>query len=342
MLNDLRSRIIVQTDGQLKTGRDVVIAAMLGAEEFGFATAPLVASGCIMMRKCHLILALSASRLKIQILRQKFSGKPEYVINFFFYIAEEVREFMAELGFRTIEEMVGRADMLEVKEAVDHWKARGLDFSNIFYKPAVPAGIGTHCVRPQDHGLERALDNQLIELCQAALNHQSPVQLDLPICNTNRTVGTMLSGEVARRYGAEGLPEDTIQIKFTGSAGQSFGAFLAKGISLTLEGDANDYLAKGISGGRIVVYPPKDSTFVPEDNILVGNTLLYGATGGEVYLRGVAGERFAVRNSGAKAVVEGVGDHGCEYMTGGVVVGAWSYWKKFCRRHEWWHCLCSG
>jgi glutamate synthase domain-containing protein 2/glutamate synthase domain-containing protein 1/glutamate synthase domain-containing protein 3 len=320
VLNDLRSRIIVQTDGQLKTGRDVVIAAMLGAEEFGFASAPLVASGCIMMRKCHLNTCPVGVATQDPILRQKFSGKPEHVINFFFYIAEEVREFMAELGFRTIEEMVGRADMLEVKEAVDHWKARGLNFSNIFYKPAVPTGVGTHCVRSQDHGLERALDNQLIEHCREALDRKNRVQYDLPICNTNRTVGTMLSGEVARRYGAEGLPEDTIQIKFTGSAGQSFAAFLAKGISLTLEGDANDYLGKGISGGRIVVYPPKDSTFIPEENIVAGNTLLYGATSGEVYLRGVAGERFAVRNSGAKAVVEGVGDHGCEYMTGGVVV----------------------
>jgi glutamate synthase domain-containing protein 3 len=224
------------------------------------------------------------------------------------------------LGFRTIQEMVGRADMLEIKEAVDHWKARGLDFSNIFYKPAVPTSVGTHCVRPQDHALERALDNDLIKLCSAALDHKSRVRVDLPISNTNRTVGTMLSGEVARRYGADGLPEDTIQIKFTGSAGQSFGTFLAKGISFTLEGDANDYLGKGISGGRIVAYPPTNSTFIPEENILVGNTVLYGATGGEVYLRGVAGERFAVRNSGAKAVVEGVGDHGCEYMTGGVVV----------------------
>jgi glutamate synthase domain-containing protein 2/glutamate synthase domain-containing protein 1/glutamate synthase domain-containing protein 3 len=320
VLNDLRSRIIVQTDGQLKTGRDVVIAAMLGAEEFGFASAPLVASGCIMMRKCHLNTCPVGVATQDPILRQKFSGKPEYVINFFFYIAEEVRELMAELGFRTIQEMVGRVDLLEVKEAVDHWKARGLDFSNIFYKPAVPFSVGTHCMRPQDHGLERALDNDLIKLCGAALERKSRVRVDLPISNTNRTVGTMLSGEVARRYGADGLPEDTIQIKFTGSAGQSFGTFLAKGISFTLEGDANDYLGKGISGGRIVAYPPTNSTFIPEENILVGNTVLYGATGGEVYLRGVAGERFAVRNSGAKAVVEGVGDHGCEYMTGGVVV----------------------
>jgi glutamate synthase domain-containing protein 2/glutamate synthase domain-containing protein 1/glutamate synthase domain-containing protein 3 len=320
VLNDLRSRIIVQTDGQLKTGRDVVIAALLGAEEFGFASAPLVSSGCIMMRKCHLNTCPVGVATQDPVLRQKFSGKPEHVINFFFYIAEEVREFMADLGFRRIEEMVGRADLLEVKEAVDHWKARGLDFSNIFYRPKVSDNVVTHCVRAQDHGLERALDIQLIQLCQEALEHQTPLQLDLPIRNTNRTVATMLSGEVAKRYGSKGLPEDTVQIKFTGSAGQSFGAFLAKGISLTLEGDANDYLGKGISGGRIAVYPPKDSLFVAEANILVGNTLLYGATGGEVYLRGVAGERFAVRNSGAHAVVEGVGDHGCEYMTGGVVV----------------------
>src|SRR5262249_16032400 len=275
-----------------------------------FASAPLVASGCIMMRKCHLNTCPVGVATQDPILRQKFSGKPEHVINFFFYIAEEVRELMAELGFRTIEEMVGRADKLAVKEAVDQWKARGLDFSNIFYKPAVPSGVGTHCVRAQDHGLEKALDNDLIKLCRVALDHKSRVRVDLPISNTNRTVGTMLSGEVARRYGADGLPEDTIQIKFTGSAGQSFGTFLWKGISFTLEGDSNDYLGKGISGGRIVVYPPTNSTFIPEENILVGNTVLYGATGGEVYLRGVAGERFAVRNSGAKAVVEGVGDHG--------------------------------
>jgi glutamate synthase domain-containing protein 3 len=298
----------------------VVIAALLGAEEFGFASAPLVVSGCVMMRKCHLNTCPVGVATQDPVLRQKFSGKPEYVVNFFFYIAEEVREIMAELGFRTIDEMVGRVDLLDVKEAVDHWKARGLDFSSIFYKPQVSPRIATHHVRSQDHGLERALDHKLIELCQDALNHQIPVQLELPVRNTQRTVGTMLSGEVAKRYGSEGLPEDTIRIKFTGSAGQSFGAFLAKGISLTLEGDANDYLGKGISGGRLVVYPPKDATFIPEENILVGNTVLYGATSGEVYLRGVAGERFAVRNSGAKAVVEGVGDHGCEYMTGGVVV----------------------
>ncbi len=320
VLNDLRGRIIVQTDGQLKTGRDVAVATLLGAEEWGCASAPLVASGCIMMRKCHLNTCPVGVATQDPVLRKKFAGKPEYVVNFFFFMAEELREIMAELGFRTINEMVGRSDMLDVTDAVDHWKAEGLDFSSIFYKPQVPARIATHHCQPQNHGLERAMDNQLIELCQEALENQIPVQLDLPIRNTNRTVGTMLSGEIAIRYGNAGLPEDLIQIKFTGAAGQSFGAFLARGLSVTLEGDANDYIGKGLSGGKMVVYPPRDASFVPEENILIGNVALYGATGGEAYFRGVAGERFAVRNSGARAVIEGVGDHGCEYMTAGMVV----------------------
>ena len=320
VMNDLRGRIVVQTDGQLKTGRDVAIAALLGAEEFGFSTAPLVASGCIMMRKCHLNTCPVGVATQDPVLRKKFSGKPEHVINFFFYIAEELREIMAELGFHTLADMVGHAEMLDMQDAIDHWKARGLDLSSILYKPDVPKRIATHCVTTQDHGLEKVLDVQLIEECRGAIGHQAPVELNLPIRNTDRTVGTMLSGEIARRYGNAGLPEDTIRIKFTGSAGQSFGAFLAKGVTLTLEGDANDYVGKGLSGGRLVIYPPQSATFVPEDNILIGNTVLYGATGGEAYFRGVAGERFAVRNSGAQAVVEGVGDHGCEYMTGGVAV----------------------
>ncbi len=320
VMNDLRGRIVVQTDGQLKTGRDVAIAALLGAEEFGFSTAPLVASGCIMMRKCHLNTCPVGVATQDPVLRKKFSGKPEHVINFFFYIAEELREIMAELGFRTLPDMVGHSELLDMQEAIDHWKARGLDLSSILYKPDVPKRIATHCVTTQDHGLEKVLDVQLIEECRGAIGHQAPIELNLPISNTDRTVGAMLSGEIARRYGNAGLPEDTIRIKFRGSAGQSFGAFLAKGVTLTLEGDANDYVGKGLSGGRLVIYPPESATFVPEDNIIIGNTVLYGATGGEAYFRGVAGERFAVRNSGAHAVVEGVGDHGCEYMTGGVAV----------------------
>jgi len=320
VMNDLRGRIVVQTDGQLKTGRDVAIAALLGAEEFGFSTAPLVASGCIMMRKCHLNTCPVGVATQDPVLRKKFSGKPEHVINFFFYIAEELREIMAELGFHTLSDMVGHSELLDMQDAIDHWKARGLDLSSILYKPDVPKRIATHCVTTQDHGLEKVLDVQLIEECRGAIGHQAPVELNLPIRNTDRTVGAMLSGEIARRYGNAGLPEDTIRIKFTGSAGQSFGAFLSKGVTLTLEGDANDYVGKGLSGGRLVIYPPQTATFVPEDNILIGNTVLYGATSGEAYFRGVAGERFAVRNSGAHAVVEGVGDHGCEYMTGGVAV----------------------
>jgi glutamate synthase domain-containing protein 2/glutamate synthase domain-containing protein 3/glutamate synthase domain-containing protein 1 len=320
VMNDLRGRIVVQTDGQLKTGRDVAIAALLGAEEFGFSTAPLVASGCIMMRKCHLNTCPVGVATQDPVLRKKFSGKPEHVINFFFYIAEELREIMAELGFHTLSDMVGHSELLDMQDAIDHWKARGLDLSSILYKPDVPKRIATHCVTTQDHGLEKVLDVQLIEECRGAIGHQAPVELNLPIRNTDRTVGAMLSGEIARRYGNAGLPEDTVRIKFTGSAGQSFGAFLAKGVTLTLEGDANDYVGKGLSGGRLVIYPHRSATFVPEDNILIGNTVLYGATGGEAYFRGVAGERFAVRNSGAHAVVEGVGDHGCEYMTGGVAV----------------------
>ncbi len=320
VMNDLRGRIRVQTDGQLKTGRDVVIAAMLGADEFGFSTAALVSLGCILLRKCHLNTCSVGIATQDPELRKKFDGKPEYVVNFFTYIAEECREIMAELGFRKFAELIGRVDMLETQELVDHWKAKGLDLTNILHKPDVPPHVAVRHVSRQDHGLEKALDHELIGRCKDAIEGKGPVQFEMAIRNTNRTVGTMLSSQIARRYGLAGLPEDTIEIKFTGSAGQSFGAFLANGVTLTLEGDANDYLGKGLSGGRIIVYPPRNATFVPEENILVGNVVLYGAVLGEVYLRGLAGERFAVRNSGARAVVEGIGDHGCEYMTGGRVV----------------------
>ncbi|MGI8908080.1 MAG: glutamate synthase large subunit [Candidatus Sumerlaeaceae bacterium] len=320
VMNDLRGRIVVQCDGQLKTGRDVAIAALLGAEEWGCATAPLVASGCIMMRKCHLNTCPVGIATQDPVLRAKFAGKPEYVINFFTFVAMELREIMAELGFRTVAEMVGRSDMLETQEAIEHWKAQGLDFSQILHQPEAGPEVPRHRVMEQDHGLQYSLDNKLIELAAPALERGERVDVDLPITNTNRTVGTMLSGRVAQKYEAEGLPPDTINFNFKGSAGQSFGAFLHRGISMTLEGDANDYVCKGISGGRVVIFPPKEATFKAEENIIIGNTCLYGATGGEVFVRGLAGERFAVRNSGAICVVEGTGDHGCEYMTGGFAV----------------------
>ena len=320
VMNDLRGRIRLQTDGKLQTGRDVVIAALLGAEEFGFATMPLVAMGCVMMRKCHLNTCPVGIATQDPELRKKFQGQPEHVIRFFFFLAEQVRSIMAELGFRTFDEMVGRVDMLEMKPAIDHWKARGLDFSSILYKPEMPARIARRCKQAQDHGLHQSLDYRLIDYAREALESQQPVHLKLPIRNVHRSVGTMLSGQIARRYGAAGLPGDTIRFDFDGSAGQSFGAFLAHGITLTLEGDANDYTGKGLSGGRLIVFPPKESKFQPEKNILIGNVALYGATGGEAFFSGVAGERFAVRNSGASAVVEGTGDHGCEYMTRGAVV----------------------
>ena len=320
VMNDLRSRIRVQADGKLQTGRDVAIAALLGAEEFGFSTAPLVALGCIMMRKCHLNTCPVGIATQDPALRAKFTGQPEHVINFFFFIAEQVRQIMAQLGFRRMDEMVGRVDMLEMRHAVEHWKAKGLDFAQILYNPPVPSRVGRRCSIGQDHGLTQALDYELIDLAKDALERQSPVQSSLPIRNTHRTVGAMLSGEIARKYGSAGLPDETIHFKFNGSAGQSFGAFLSKGVTLELEGDANDYVGKGLSGGRIIVYPPETSTFVPEDNILIGNVVLYGATTGEAFFNGMAGERFAVRNSGATAVVEGLGDHGCEYMTNGLVV----------------------
>jgi glutamate synthase domain-containing protein 3 len=320
LLNDLRGRIRVQTDGKLQTGRDVVIAALLGAEEFGFATTPLIAMGCVMMRKCHLNTCSVGIATQDPVLRKRFQGEPEHVINFFFFLAEQVRLYMADLGFRRMDEMIGRVDMLDVQPAVHHWKARGLDLSAILYNPPTPSRVARRCVQAQDHGLEQALDHQLLAESEDALETLTPVEIDLPVRNVHRSVGTMLSGAIARRYGSAGLPKDTIRIRLEGSAGQSLGAFLANGVTLTLEGDANDYVGKGLSGGRLIVYPPRRSTFAPENNILIGNVALYGATSGEAFFNGVAGERFAVRNSGATAVVEGVGDHGCEYMTKGLVL----------------------
>ena len=318
--NDLRGRIVVQTDGQIKTGRDVAVACLLGADEFGIATASLVTLGCIMLRKCHLNTCSVGIATQDPELRKRFAGQPQHLVNYFFFIAEEMREIMAQLGFRTVDEMVGRTDRLNMQGAIEHWKASGLDLSPLLHQPDVPAAVARRHCEQQDHGLDGALDHQLIALAKDALEWQRPIEFSLPIQNWNRTVGTMLSGEVARRYGEKGLPDDTIRGYFTGSAGQSFAAFLAKGISFTLEGDANDYFGKGLSGGRLVVFPPKAATFLPEENIITGNVNLYGATGGEAYIRGGAGERFCVRNSGVHAVVEGVGDHGCEYMTGGRVV----------------------
>jgi len=320
VLNDLRGRIRVETDGQMKTGRDVAIATLLGAEEFGFATAPLIVEGCIMMRKCHLNTCPVGIATQDPALRKKFAGQPEHIVNFFFFVAEELRQIMAKLGFRTINEMVGRVDKLKVHKAIDHWKAKGLDLTPLLHAPDVGPEIARYCVQKQDHGLADVLDNKLIELCKPALEQGDKVTLDLPIRNVNRTVGTMLSSRIAKKYGLEGLPEDTITIKFSGSAGQSFGAFLSRGITLILEGESNDYLGKGLSGGKIIVFPPKQAIYSPEETILIGNTSLYGGTQGEAYCYGMAGERFAVRNSGVRAVVEGTGDHGCEYMTGGVVV----------------------
>ncbi|MGC2660168.1 MAG: glutamate synthase large subunit [Bryobacteraceae bacterium] len=320
VLNDLRSRVRVQTDGKLQTGRDVVIAALLGAEEFGFSTAPLVALGCIMMRKCHLNTCPVGIATQNPELRKKFEGKPENVINFFFFIAEEVRQWMAKLGFRSMNEMIGRVDKIEMRQAVEHWKAKGLDFSSILYNPQVPSRIGRRCMMAQDHGLEEALDHSLMEQARRSIEEGTPTTFQMAVRNVHRTVGAMLSGEIARRHGSAGLPDNTICIRLNGSAGQSFGAFLARGVTVELEGDANDYVGKGLSGGKLIVYPPHDATFLAEENILVGNTVLYGATSGEAYFSGVAGERFAVRNSGATTVVEGLGDHGCEYMTNGTVV----------------------
>ena len=321
VMNDLRSRVVLQTDGQLKTGRDVVIAAILGAEEFGFSTAPLITLGCIMMRKCHLNTCPVGIATQDPDLRKKFEGKPEHVINYLFMVAEEARQIMAGLGFRSINELIGRVDCLQVDNAIKHWKADGIDLTPILAPATSPhPDVGVYCQREQDHGLDKALDHQLLELAKPALERGEQVRFELPIVNTNRTVGTILSHHLSKKWGEHGLPDDTIQVKFTGSAGQSFGAFLAQGVTLELEGDANDYVGKGLSSGRLIVYPPRESTFSPSENILVGNVCLYGATGGEAYFCGQAAERFCVRNSGARAVIEGVGDHGCEYMTGGRIV----------------------
>jgi glutamate synthase (ferredoxin) len=329
VLNNLRSRIVVETDGQMKTGRDVVIGALLGAEEFGFSTAPLVTLGCIMMRVCHLNTCPAGIATQDPRLRQNFIGDPEYTVNFMKFIAQEVREIMAELGFRTLNEMVGRTDVLEPKQAIEHWKAKGIDLSPILYQPEVPPEVGRYCQIPQDHGLEKSLDiTVLLDLCKPAIEKGEKVKATLPIQNINRVVGTILGNEITKRHW-EGLPEDTIHLHFQGSAGQSFGAFVPKGVTLELEGDANDYFGKGLSGGKILVYPPAGSTFVPEENIIIGNVAFYGATSGEAYINGIAGERFCVRNSGVKAVVEAVGDHGCEYMTGGKVVVLGSTGRNF-------------
>ena len=320
LLNDLRDRIVVQVDGQIKTGRDVVVAALLGAEEFGFATAPLVVSGCVMMRVCHLDTCPVGVATQNPVLRERFTGKPEFVETFFEYIATEVREYLAELGFRSLAEAIGHVECLDTDRAVEHWKASGLDLTPILHLPAIDESDARYCTTGQDHGLDRAIDQRLITDAAEALDSKQPVHLAYPIANINRTVGTMLGHELTRRFGGDGLPDDTICVDFTGSAGQSFGAFVPRGISLRLEGDANDYFGKGLSGGRLSLRPPRTAPFVAEDNIIAGNVILYGATSGQAFIRGVVGERFCVRNSGAEAVVEGVGDHGCEYMTGGLAV----------------------
>jgi glutamate synthase domain-containing protein 3 len=320
VMNKLRDRIVVQTDGQLKTGRDVVVAALLGAEEFGFSTAPLITMGCIMMRACHLNTCPVGIATQDPELRARFRGKPEHVVNYFFFIAEEVRKHMAALGVAKFEDMVGRTDLLEADAAIEHWKARGVDLSGLLAPPDAPADVPRRRVRPQDPVLDSHRDHELIEQAMPALERGERVELSLRIRNRHRTVGGLLSGEVARRHGAEGLPDDTIVVSLEGSGGQSFGAWLAPGITFSLTGDANDFVGKGLSGGVLSVRPPADATYVAEENVVVGNTVLYGATSGRAFFRGLAGERFGVRNSGVSAVVEGVGDHGCEYMTGGRVV----------------------
>jgi glutamate synthase (NADPH/NADH) large chain len=309
----------VQVDGGIRTGRDVVIGAILGADEFGFATAPLIAAGCIMMRKCHLNTCPVGVATQDPVLRKRFRGQPEHVINYFFFVAEEVREIMAALGYRRFDEMIGQLQMLDRRRVVEHAKSQGLDFSKLFTKPAAVKGVNIFHTEPQDHKIHKILDRRLIAESQAALDRGAPVKLTAAIKNTDRSAGAMLSGEVAKRYGHAGLPDDTIHVKLTGTAGQSFGAWLAHGVTFELDGEGNDYVGKGLSGGRIVIRPPADSGIVPEESMIVGNTVLYGAIEGECYFRGIAGERFAVRNSGAAVVIEGTGDHGCEYMTGGVV-----------------------
>tara|TARA_B100000212_G_scaffold331696_1_gene299208 strand:- start:644 stop:2155 length:1512 start_codon:yes stop_codon:yes gene_type:complete len=321
VMNNLRSRVVLQTDGQIKTGRDVAIAALLGAEEFGFATAPLVTLGCIMMRKCHLNTCPVGIATQDEELRKKFKGKPEHVVNYLFMVAKDLRNIMADLGFKTVNDMIGRVDCLQADDAIDHWKRRGLDFSNIL-KPAEKIFENTEVFNTmkQDHGLDKALDRTLIRKARNAIKDKKQTTIESKIVNTNRVVGTMLSNEVTKIWEDAGLPEDTLKIKLHGSAGQSLAAWLVKGVCIELEGDANDFVGKGLSGGKLIIYPPKESSFKAEENILLGNVALYGATKGEAYFRGIAAERFCVRNSGAEVVVEGIGDHGCEYMTGGKAV----------------------
>jgi len=320
VLNGLRGRIAVQVDGGLRTGRDVVVAALIGADEFGFSTAPLIAAGCVMMRKCHLNTCPVGIATQDPVLRARFTGQPEHVINYFFFVAEEVRELMAKLGFHKFKEMIGRVDKLDMLRAIEHWKAKGVDLTRLLHQAQAKPGVAIYNCERQDHHLDKALDNELIGAAGPALEHREPVRIERPIRNVHRTVGAMLSGELARRYGHAGLPQDTIWVTFRGNAGGSFGAFLARGVTLELYGDANDYVGKGLSGGRVIVRQPPKARREPTENIIIGNTVLYGAIAGEAYFEGVAGERFAVRNSGAVAVIEGTGDHGCEYMTGGVVV----------------------
>jgi glutamate synthase (NADPH/NADH) large chain len=330
VMNDLRSRVRLQTDGQLKTGRDVVIATLLGAEEYGFSTAPLITMGCIMMRKCHLNTCPVGIATQDPELRKKFRGKPEHVVNYLFMVAEETREIMAELGFRTINEMVGRCDLLELDREITHWKAKDIDLTPILTPAKKPhPNVQTYCTIDQKHGLEDVRDIELLEKCKVAIEKKQPVTIDTHIENIDRAFGTILSNEVSRVHGPGGLPDNTIHIQVRGSAGQSVAAWAVHGVTIEVEGDANDYAGKGLSGGRLIVYPPKDSDFVPEENIIIGNVALYGATGGEAYFRGIAAERFCVRNSGAHAVIEGVGDHGCEYMTGGRVVILGSTGRNF-------------
>jgi len=320
LMNGLRDRIVVQTDGQLKTGRDVIIAALLGAEEFGFATAPLVVMGCIMMRVCHLDTCPVGVATQNPVLREKFTGKPEFVENFFRFIATEVREYLAQLGFKTLDEAIGHSEILDTRKAISHWKASGLDLTPILHKVQIDKDASLHQTTTQDHGLSKALDNKLIEICQPALQKGDLVRAQVEIRNVNRTVGTMLGSQITRKYGGQGLPEGTIELTFNGTAGQSFGAFIPQGLTLRLEGDTNDYLGKGLSGGKIVIRPDRNAKFDSSQNVIAGNVAAYGATSGTLFVRGLVGERFCVRNSGATAVVEGVGDHACEYMTGGRVV----------------------
>ncbi|WP_372869300.1 glutamate synthase-related protein, partial [Planomicrobium okeanokoites] len=330
LLNGLRDRIVVETDGKMMTGRDVVMAALLGAEEYGFSTAPLVVLGCVMMRVCHMDTCPVGIATQNPELRKKYGGDPKHVVNFMRFIAQEARELMAQLGFRSINEMIGRTDVLEVNEAIDHWKAKGVDFSALLYQPDLPDKVRRYATVKQDHGLNQTLDYQeLLPRCGNAIETGEPVEVTTAIRNIHRATGTIIGSAISRRYGAEGLPEDTINLNFQGSAGQSFGAFIPRGMTMTLIGDSNDFVGKGLSGGKIIVKPAADSTFIPEKNIIIGNVSFYGASAGEAYIHGIAGERFAVRNSGADIVVEGVGDHGCEYMTGGRVVILGNTGKNF-------------